>query len=800
MHYAHVDDEGNKQLLTDHLNEVAALTKKHCEKIGLGKLGEMVGLLHDLGKVNPQFQRYLFSAVGLIDKSDPLYLDPASSKGKIDHSTLGAQVISQLETLNPMVKDIAEMIVLSHHGGLLDYVTHDGETPVDKRLMKETIELQDEEYATYIAPCITPDLEMKIMEEFGEYAKKMMKYKESETRNFLLGLTIKFLFSGLVDADRLDTIRFSNYSNGANLAPQSEFCWKKAIRALDQYTSKFRVRNEVDRIRNEISENCLKSAENKPGIYRLTVPTGGGKTLSSLRFALNHAEKYGKDRVIYVIPFTSIIDQNAETVRKVMELEGIEDHLVEHHSNLTEEEDTRLNRVLAENWDSKLIYTTMVQFLETIYGGGTNKMRRLHNLANAVIIFDEVQAMGVNQVYLFNLALRFLTDICGATVLICTATQPVLDSDLIWPYNLQLSSNKDISGDIPAMQEVFHRVDVIDWTGKDWTVADTTDRIHEEYSSGQSVLAIVNTKKAAMDIAADLHRRNLDFYHLSTNMCPAHRLEILAKMRCELDRFNAGERGPVICISTQLIEAGVDIDFKTVIRHLGGMDSLVQAAGRCNRNGRMAVRGKLYIVNPADENLSKLKDIRMAKESTLEVFRNVTEEEKTNNILNEKIIEKYFQRHFVKNKEEMIYPVFVSEYGVADTLVNILSNNSNAENAYKRKRTQGKKTLKQGFKTAAKHYKVIDNSSRGVLVPYKEGAELINSLNTTRNEHELPVLMKKAQRYSVNLYDYQIEKLFKEGGIFEVRENSGILGLTDQYYSDIFGVDVGGGNQDFLMQ
>ncbi|SDJ37890.1 CRISPR-associated helicase/endonuclease Cas3 [Proteiniclasticum ruminis] len=799
MHYAHVDDEGNKQLLTDHLNEVAALTKKHCEKIGLGKLGEMVGLLHDLGKVNPQFQRYLFSAVGLIDKSDPLYLDPASSKGKIDHSTLGAQVISQLETLNPMVKDIAEMIVLSHHGGLLDYVTHDGETPVDKRLVKETIELQDEEYATYIAPSITPDLEMKIMEEFGEYAKKMMKFKESKTRNFHLGLTIKFLFSGLVDADRLDTIRFSNYSNGANLAPQSEFSWKKAIRALDQYTSKFRVRNEVDRIRNEISENCLKSAENKPGIYRLTVPTGGGKTLSSLRFALNHAEKYGKDRVIYVIPFTSIIDQNAETVRKVMELEGIEDHLVEHHSNLTEEEDTRLNRVLAENWDSKLIYTTMVQFLETIYGGGTNKMRRLHNLANSVIIFDEVQAMGVNQVYLFNMALRFLTDICGATVLICTATQPVLDSDLIWPYNLQLSSNQDISGDIPAMQEVFHRVDVIDWTEKDWTVLDTTDLIHEEYSSGQSVLAIVNTKKAAMDIAADLHRRNLDFYHLSTNMCPAHRLEILAKMRCELDRFNAGERGPVICISTQLIEAGVDIDFKTVIRHLGGVDSLVQAAGRCNRNGRMAVRGKLYIVNPADENLSKLKDIRMAKESTLEVFRNVTEEEKTNNILNEKIIEKYFQRHFVKNKEEMVYPVFVSEYGVADTLVNILSNNSNAENAYKRKRTQGKKTLKQGFKTAAKHYKVIDNSSRGVLVPYKEGAELINSLNTTRNEHELPVLMKKAQRYSVNLYDYQIEKLFKEGGIFEVRENSGILGLTHQYYSDIFGVDLGGENLQLLM-
>lgn len=799
MHYAHVDNEGNKQLLTDHLNEVAALTAKYCEKIGLGKLGEMVGLLHDLGKANPLFQRYLLSAVGLIEPKDPLYLDPVASKGKIDHSTLGAQAISQLKVLNPMVKDIAEMIVLSHHGGLLDYVTHDGELPVDKRLAKETIELQDEEYATYIAPSITPDLEMKIMEEFGEYAKKMKEYKESETRYFHLGLTIKFLFSSLVDADRLDTIRFSNRSNGADLAPQSEFSWNKAIQALAQYTSKFKVRNEVDRIRNEISENCLQSADKKPGIYRLTVPTGGGKTLSSLRFALNHAEKYGKDRVIYVIPFTSIIDQNAETVRQVLQLEGIEDHLVEHHTNLTEEEDTRLNRVLAENWDSKLIYTTMVQFLETIYGGGTNKMRRFHNLANSVIIFDEVQAVGVPQIFLFNMALRFLTDICGSTVLICTATQPVLDSALLKPYSLEIAADEDISGVIPEMQEVFHRVDVLDWTGKDWRVPDTAELLHEEWRSGQSVLAIVNTKKAAMEIAADLHRRNLDFYHLSTNMCPAHRLEILTKMRSELDRFHDGERGPVICISTQLIEAGVDIDFNVVIRHLAGVDSLVQAAGRCNRNGRMATRGKLYIVNPADENLSKLKDIRMAKESTLEVLRNAPDEVKSNNLLNEDIIERYFQRHFLKNTDVMTYPVYVSEYGVADTLVNILSRNSKAEEAYKRKNPQEKKPLNHGFKTAAKYYKVIDNNSRGVLVPYKEGKELISSLNTTWNEHELPALMKKAQRYSVNLYDYQIEKLSKEGGIYEIRENSGILGLTDRYYSDIYGIDAGGGNLELLM-
>lgn len=800
MNYAHVDEKGNKQLLIDHLNEVGSLARKHCEKIGLGKIGELVGLLHDLGKVNPQFQRYLLSAVGVIDEKDPLYIDPVASKGKIDHATMGAQVISQLKIINPMIKEIAEMIIISHHGGLLDYLTHDGETPVDKRLSKEIMELGTEEYSTYIDPYISIELEKKIMEEFYEYAKKMKEYKESETRNFHLGLTIKFLFSGLVDADRLDTIRFSHGSNSANVTPQSEFSWNKAIRALEQYISKFSVRNEVDRIRNEISENCLKSAENKPGIYRLTVPTGGGKTLSSLRFALNHAKKYEKDRVIYVIPFTSIIDQNAETVRTVLELEGIEDHLIEHHSNLTEEEDTRLNRVLAENWDSKLVYTTMVQFLETIYGGGTNKVRRLHNLANSVIIFDEVQAVGVQQIFLFNMALRFLTDICGATVLICTATQPVLDSTILKPYNLEISSNQDISGVIPEMQEVFHRVDVIDWTGKDCKVLDTAELIHEEHRSGQSVLAIVNTKKAAMDIAADLNRRKLDFYHLSTNMCPAHRLEILTKMRYELDRFNDGERGPVICISTQLVEAGVDIDFNTVIRHLAGVDSLVQAAGRCNRNGKMTARGKLYIVNPVDESLSKLKDIRMAKESTLEVLRGVSEDMKSNKLLNEEIIERYFQRHFLKNKDVMTYPVYVSEHGVADTLMNILSKNSSAENAYKRRYSHGRKPLNQGFKTAAKHYKVIENNSRGVLVPYKEGKDLMAVLNTSRCEHDLAVLMKKAQRYSVNLYDYQIDKLYKEGGIFEVRENSGILGLVDRYYSDLFGVDLECGNLELLLQ
>jgi CRISPR-associated endonuclease/helicase Cas3 len=799
LHYAHADIEGNKQPLLEHLDEVAMLASEHCEKIGLGSIGEITGFLHDLGKINPLFQRYLLSAVGLISSTDPLFLNPGPLKGKIDHSTLGAQVINRLGTINPMIKEITELLVLSHHGGLLDYITHDGETPVDRRLTKETIQIETDDYSIYIDSRVTPELEKKVMEEFSVYAEKLKNYKEQETRYFLLGLTIKFLFSGLVDADRLDTIRFSNSSNGTLLVPHTEFSWDKAIKALEDYISKFKVRNEVDHIRNKISENCLKSASNKPGIYRLTVPTGGGKTLSSLRFALNHAKKYHKDRVIYVIPFTSIIDQNAETVRRIMELEGLEEHLVEHHSNLTEEEDTMLNRILAENWDSKLVYTTMVQFLETFYGGGTNKARRLHNLANSVIIFDEVQAVGIKQIYLFNMAIKFLTDFCGATVLICTATQPVLDSSTLKPFNLEITSKEDISGTIPEMNQVFHRVDFYDWTSKDWTVSDSAELVYKKWSSGESVLAIVNTKKAAMDIARNLMDRNLEFYHLSTNMCPAHRVMVLSEMNEELERYNAGERGPVICISTQLIEAGVDIDFNVVIRHLAGADSLVQAAGRCNRNGRMITRGEMFIVNPMDENLSKLIDIRLAQESTKEVFRNAPDEAKRGELLNEKIIEMYFEKHYLKNKNQMSYPIYISEHGVSDTLMNILSKNSKAVSTYSRRHSGKKKPLSHGFKTAAKYYRVIENNSRGVLVPYKEGRELINNINTTRNEYDLITMVKMAQRYSVNLYDYQIERLIKEGGIYEIRENSGILSLADRYYSDIFGVDLSGGNFETLI-
>jgi CRISPR-associated endonuclease/helicase Cas3 len=797
------ESDGKEQSLEEHLEETAELAKNFAAKIGLDKLGELVGLLHDLGKVTDEFDKYIRSATGLIDPDEDDYVDAAGRKGKIDHSSAGAQVIyrhfSNKGNESLFLLQFLSLVIASHHSGLIDCLIPDGNDNYSRRLNKA----EEKTRTTEAWNNLDEKLQQRVKgiladnELFNQLKQALVLMRENDdlkdTAAFKIGLLVKFLFSCLIDADRLDTADFE-FPKRAKLRNQGKYySWQTLIERLDRRLNKFENKNEVDVIRQDISNYCFDFANREKGLYQLTVPTGGGKTLSSLRFALNHAAKYDMDRIIYIIPYTSIIDQNADTVRKILEVNKDDANriVLEHHSNLTPDEESTRQKLLSENWDAPVIFTTMVQFLEALFGYGTRNARRTHQLANAIIIFDEIQTLPIKCVHLFNLTIRFLIRVCGSSVVLCTATQPLLDRVKPEQRALLIKPEHQMMPDVQKLFKDLNRVKVYDQRKiGGWTEQEVADFAGNEVQKTRSVLIIVNTKKAALGIFNQLQGiSGVAIYHLSTSMCPAHRMNILNDIKKCLP-----DKKPVICVSTQLIEAGVDIDFGSVIRYLAGLDSIAQAAGRCNRNGTRYEQGRVFIVNHKDENLDKLKDIKIGRDKTERVLEEYKANPKAfdNDIIGLKSIESYYQYYFYEQKEEMCYQVEgKSEIGRSDNLFELLSSNQLSVKAYQRINNQSCPPIpiRQSFMSAAKAFRAIDSSARGVIVPYGEaGKRIIAQLCGTQELEKKYKLLKAAQRYSVNVFSGIFDKLVKQGIIREVQQDVGVYYLDDQYYSDACGV------------
>ncbi len=808
-------DKGHKepQYLWTHLTEASELAKNFASKIGLSKSGEILGLLHDLGKASEEFQKYLLSGEGLLNPDSDDYVDHTALKGKIDHSTAGAQIIyNRLWSKDGEGRLAAQVLCLaiaSHHSGLIDCLSPRGEDNFTRRMEKAEVNSHTNEAFSNLAEHEKSTIEGFLADDLlvKELVEKLKSVKEEdeslETLSFKYGLLIRFLFSCLLDADRLNTADFEFPGNvrlrNNNVYPS----WETLIERLNTKINEFENkpnRNEVDEIRSRVSQSCLEFSSKPKGIYQLTVPTGGGKTFASLRFALNHAAYHSKtdskvDRIFYVIPYTSIIDQNADEARKVLEDKDkngnyLNKVVLEHHSNLTPDEESRRQNLLSENWDAPIVFTTQVQFLETLFGSGTRSARRMHQLANSVIIFDEIQTIPIRAVHMFNLAIRLLVHSCGATVVLCTATQPLLDKVVpvqralnITPEQKIISYEKELFQQLKRV-EVFDRRKIGGWSHKE-----IADLAIEELREKGSVLIVVNTKKSAYSLyQAIVQEGGLTPYHLSTNMCPAHRLGILNEIKKKLEN-----KEPVICVSTQLIEAGVDIDFGTVIRYLAGMDSIAQAAGRCNRIGAREKLGNVWIVNPAEENLDKLKDIKIGREKAqtiLDDFKD-TPDSFENDRIGLKAMELYYNHYFHERQGEMNYKVNAdSPVGRTDDLFTLLSVNSESVNSYVRTNSNTATNLpfKQSFQTASKAFRVIDSLTQGVIVPYgEEGNNIIVELCGAYDLEKQYGLIKKAQRFSVNLFPYEFRKMADNNAIREVQKGAGIFYLDKQYYSEKFG-------------
>lgn len=800
--------DGQIQSVQAHLKETAALAKVFAQKLNLESAGELLGLMHDFGKYSRKFQKYIHDETGLFNPD----LDDEESipnGSKVDHSTAGAQWVYRelrkfgaAQGIGEFLGQMLGLCIASHHGeGLIDCLDDEGNTIWKKRFEKD-----DE--LTHLVECehnADEAIKQKAHELVGENLIRSLlnavkpilsdQATNNKIKEFYLGCLTRFLFSCLIDADRINSSDFEREDQKDVRRLTEKPDWQSAIDKLEAKLAGFENRYPIDEIRRKISDDCLKRAVDSQGIYTLTVPTGGGKTLASLRYALHHAQKHNLDRIIYIIPYTSIIDQNAQAVREILG----EDWVLEHHSNLEPEKQSWQDKLLSENWDKPIVFTTMVQFLDAWFGGGTRGARHIHPMTNSVLIFDEIQTLPIKCVHLFCNVLNWLTIFGKSTAVLCTATQPLLGAsglqnfpedkreNIISRGLLRLSEDAEIMGkhqDLDKLFDELSRVEIrFNEKAGGWNVDEAGAFLLKQFQTTQSCLFIVNTKKWAQELYQYCQRQNMPpeaLFHLSTHQCSAHRKAIFYTIKARL-----GNKQPVICISTQLIEAGVDISMACVIRALGGLDSIAQAAGRCNRHGEKKGKGQVWVLNLQEQDFTQiLPDIQAGKTHAERVFRDFAGQD----ILQPAAMERYFEYYFYQRSDEMSYSVKNSTTG---SLLDWLSDNAlNPYGEKNNKRSKALPLLMQSFKSAGRVFQAIDAPTHAVIVPYGEGAELIAKLCGEWNPKEMHRTLQKAQRYSVNVFPNVWDKLQKENALHETIEGSDIYYLNERYYNDEFGLSL----------
>lgn len=616
---------------------------------------------------------------------------------------------------------------------------------------------------------------------------------------FAMGLYTKYIYSRLIDADRLDTACFNQGEKEQSRKPD----WTDLIERFESHLGGFDNTSKVNQIRARISQQCLDSSARPTGIYRLSVPTGGGKTLASFRFALHHAQQTGKSHIIYVIPYLSITTQTSRDLRKFLDLADDDDTLLEHYSSAAnqgeqkgmseQERDEREKKrqEAAQRWDNPVVVTTMVQFLETVMSSHGTDLRKFHNMADSVIVFDEIQALPINTIHLFDEVVSFLAKILNSTILLCTATQPPLESTE--RKNLLISKEPDLISESEGYRERLRRTNIVA-SADEKSVEEVADRVLQLALEDGSCLAIVNLKSEARRIyervMEDQRAQECEVIHLSTSMCGRHRRDQIERMETLLNPVNdcirKGEtyKGkPVICISTQLIEAGVDVSFACVVRAMAGLDSILQAAGRCNRSGESETPKNVYVYPIANESgLSKLQDIAIGKEITLGLLHDYPKAD----LQSKDMLDAFYREYFHERSKggRMDYPMPGKK-----TAYDLLSVNRSARALYSEHADNQSYThcLAQSFKTVSDHFHVIPDMTKSVVVYYQDSDKWIDLLRHGDIRQQIKAL-RKLQDYSVSLFDYEFQKLDKQGALDLVNKDFNVWQLNKDHYKEGYGV------------
>lgn len=695
--------------LAEHLHAVAALAADNASRFNGSDWAYLAGLWHDLGKYRPRFQRYIRLASGF--EADAHIKGEA---GKAPHSTAGAMLACN--KFGPAGRVLAYLIA-GHHAGLDNWFSG-----LNERLASADSRNELDESLAECPPAA--------ILEAGAFVPDLRAIPGGKDG---FALWVRMLFSCLVDADFLDTERYMDADRAA---------WRGTWPGIDELRNLFdrhmsttmreAAPTPVNRLRADVLRECREKAREVPGLFSLTVPTGGGKTLSSLAFALEHASRHKKRRIIYVIPYTSIIEQTADIFRDIFG-----DAVVEHHSNAEADpgRENHKSRLACENWDAPIVVTTNVQFFESLFAARTSRCRKLHNIVDSVVVLDEAQLLPPEFLQPILDALNLLARHYGVSAVLSTATQPALASRSYFDAksNLRgLDNVREIVSDPDALYTALERVRVR--LPADWNAPTSWDALAGELAERDSVLAIVNRRQ---DARALWQRMPEDTLHLSALMCGQHRSHTIRQIKA---RLKAGI--PTRVVSTQLVEAGVDVDFPVVYRALAGLDSIAQAAGRCNREGRLAEQGKLGEVvvfippQPAPPGL-----LRKGEDACRSVLHTCS-----GNPLERALFARYFER--------LYHACELDAHGIHELL-----------------KVDGQ-TLAVNFRSAAERFRLIqDEDSAAVLVRYR-GADGNDDaidmwLNTLRKDGPERWLMRKLQRYTVTIPRRQAMDLLRQGDVEE---------------------------------
>ena len=727
---AHVRCDGDTFALHDldeHLRGVGKLAEGYAQVFGSGDWAQVAGLWHDLGKYSAEFQRRIKSVSGYDAEA---HLEGQS--GRVDHSTAGAQQAIDQFGLHGR---ILAYLIAGHHAGLPDWHTSETAGAALK------VRLDD---SSHLRRALSQAIPHEILSQPKPTSALLGKAEG-------FALWVRMLFSCLVDADFLDTEAFMDVDKAGqriNTLTLQDLLPRFNAYMEEQFSQA--PPTQVNRIRTEVLRQCRDKAQEAPGLFSLTVPTGGGKTLSSLAFALEHAVLHGKRRIIYAIPYTSIIEQTANVFRDIFP----NNEVIEHHSNLDPEKETAKSRLIAENWDAPLIVTTNVQFFESLFAARTSRCRKLHNIVDSIVVLDEAQLLPPEFLQPILDVMNALVRDYGVTFVLSTATQPALGTLQTFQNTLRgLDNVREIINDPDALYHDLERVTVA--MPQDFHLAQGWDDIARQVQQHPCVLAVVNSRTDARE----LHRRMSDgTIHLSALMCGEHRSRVISDIK---QRLLAGES--VRVVSTQLVEAGVDVDFPVVYRALAGLDSLAQAAGRCNREGKLE-RGEVVVFVPP--RLAPLGPLRRAADTAVSLLSGSSDHTLTRDLFS-----RYFE-HFYMTAHSL------DKHGIVGFL---------------KPDGSGDDQLKVQFRTAAQRFRLIDESDyRSILVRYGESSVLIGRLQKEGPERWL---MRKLQRYTVSLPEWQFQKLLANGDVSEVYP--GIFVQTaDVLYHPQLGVVVNDTNPD----
>lgn len=766
---AHISDDGRnrEESVAEHTHKTAYLCREKGMRCGIAQIMALCGIYHDMGKCKKKFEDYIHADAVTKQKL----------RGTIAHASTGAKYIYDRYHDHPdNIKIMAELIsyAIAAHHGIFDCVDREHTNIFTEKVgnVEDFDEACINAKEDYLDGFETEAVFAGASEEFNTVWNKMrelygrlkdmlvmkehkdMKGQLSYCRDFLLSCLQRLILSILIDSDWEATSDFMDDVDTLSKKPDldCEEVFRKAGENFEKYMqekqrsfqSEIRTEKEKEifRARNVLQNACRDFAAHPAGIYCLPIPTGGGKTLSGLAYALEYCRHHLRtERIIYVSPYISVTEQNAKVFREAV---GCDDWILEHHSSVVrnvESEDERAGGLARYeiNWEEPFICTTFVQFMNTLFSDKGESVRRMHRLVNAVVIIDEIQSMPQKCIHTFNYMINFLNVVCNTNIILCTATQPALDQA---ECPICYSTPKDMIENVNDWFYKFERVKInLPDIRKYYTFESLGEELVRQSGKFRSILVVLNTKSAVRRLYDLLRLQNVNAVYLTTNLCAQHRADKIEAIKEMLGT----RQEKIVVISTNLIEAGVDISFECVYRSMAGLDSLAQSAGRCNRNGEMEY-GVVCLIQLEGENTGNMEELRQNADVTEYMLYQYGKSEKTDSLLMPYWMEKYYITLYSKTADKMNFPL----PNLDTSIVELLSRGFGAQSR--------KNIMNQAFKTAGQAYRVIDDHSFGVIVPYREGENLINAVQNTSELSEIKTFIRNAQRYTVNVRESQLKK------------------------------------------